>query len=66
MANSIYEAQQAIAAILSDIEVGTGALVREVALTSVDVTQMNDPGPRWIRSVRIELWPIPGSSWEVG
>jgi hypothetical protein len=58
------EAERAIAKILCDLEVATGALVESIALKDLDVTNVEDKREVWFTKVAVKMKRIPGRSWE--
>ncbi len=58
-------AEQRIAAVLAELEIATGSLVRRVEIFDLEVTRLTDTRRQMLRSVRIDLQPIPGTRWSV-
>lgn len=57
--------QSQIANALAELEIATGQVVRSVEVVSIDVTDHgNDGHPQLLRSISIDLYPIPGSQWQ--
>lgn len=59
----IKQAQTEIARILASVEKEHGALVNDVSIESIDVTNLKDDRPRHVRQVRIFLSPVPACDW---
>lgn len=61
--SDIEFAQNAINAILSDLEKRTGLLVESLSIEDIDITEMQGSNQQIIRSAKIKLKPMPGSIW---
>lgn len=56
-------AEIAIATILAELEHDTGCSVQNLEIKSIEVTQMQDERPRFMRFVHITLNEKPGCGW---
>lgn len=60
---TIKEAEEAIAKILAELEVSRCALVKSMEVFDMDVTRIDDDRQQLQRSVRIEMFRVPGQKW---
>jgi hypothetical protein len=63
---TVLEAEQAIAAILRDLEIATGGLVEHISIRSTEITNFQSERAEYSRRVLIELKPKPGTYWATG
>jgi hypothetical protein len=63
--DKVEQAQRQIAQILASLERETGQLVEELSIYSIDVSTCVSTAQQFLRSVRVELKPIPGSTWQI-
>lgn len=58
----IYRAEQAVAAILADLESSIDMVVDRISIDDIEVTSVGDARPQWRRRVVIEM-KRSGSKW---
>ena len=61
--SDILKAEVAINKILADMEEKTGEVVESISLHNIDATSMGDDRQKFITTVRIETYRLPGKSW---
>ena len=64
MAITEREATSRINAVLAELEAATQQVVESISVESLDVTSYGDRRRQVLRTVRIDLKPIPGSQWQ--
>lgn len=57
------QAGRRISAILAELERETGQIVKEIEITTIDVSTL--AAQRVVRGVSIRLEPIPGAAWDL-
>lgn len=57
------KAEASIASVLKEFELNTGAVVRGVRISDIDITTMMDKTKKMVRHVSIEAEYLPGSNW---
>lgn len=62
-APTVRSTEAEIARLLARLERFTNAIVRDVAIESVDVTKVGDERRQYMRRVRIDIAPEPGAQW---
>lgn len=65
MIEKIKEAEKKVSAILANLEIETGSIVRSVGVTDIDVSTMSDDRRQLARRVTIELERLPGTQWDL-
>lgn len=61
---NIEQSKDAINRILEQLERDSGQLVESVEIRNLNVTKFSDPAVQWLRSIEIELRPMPGAKWQ--
>ena len=60
---TLHEAEQAIAAVLRQLEVDCDCLVDSIVISDIDVTQMEDDRTKLLRTVAVVTHRLPGRRW---
>lgn len=61
---NIHDAELAIARILADVEAASGDWVEGIRIKDHEITTVGSVRPEFTRRVKIDMKPMPGSSWE--
>lgn len=62
---TITEAEKKIAAILKQLEIDSGSVVKSISLDTIEMTNLGDVRPQMMQRVLIELERAPGNRWVV-